>query len=68
MIKSELNNIWRILKKKIKIKEGLGREYEYCVSHKGKHEIDIVFGGHHVIEIEYEGLNIIWRIFLKIPK
>jgi hypothetical protein len=47
------------LKKKIKIKEGLGREYEYCVSHKGKHEIDIVFGGHHVIEIEYEGLNII---------
>jgi len=34
MIKSELNNIWKILKKKINIKEGSGREYEYCVSHK----------------------------------
>jgi hypothetical protein len=31
--------------KKSKIKGGLGKQYEYCVSHKGKHEIDLIFGG-----------------------
>jgi len=51
MVKNEyggLTSIQRILKK-IQSKEGSWRQYEYCVSHKIKNEIELILGGHQVI-------------------
>jgi hypothetical protein len=37
----------------------LGGQYEYCVSHKRKNEIDLISGGHQVIKSEngFEGFK-----------
>jgi hypothetical protein len=32
--------------KKRKVKEGLREQYECCVNHKSKNEIELILGGH----------------------
>jgi hypothetical protein len=36
----------RNFENKFKVKEGLRGQYEYCVSHKSKYEIELLLGGH----------------------
>ncbi len=37
----------------------MGRQYEYCVCHKRKNEIELILGGHQVIKSEngFEGFK-----------
>jgi hypothetical protein len=39
------------------VKEGLGEEYEYCISLKRKYEIELIPSGHQVIKSEYGKLT-----------